>query len=372
MLGQSATRRPSPLVTRLPPTSPHPYTYASSRVWPRTYTVALYILAGVLLLQVTMVISVFWLRAAIVPVNFSPPKAHATPLNTTAAVPANAPPELPDLAVSANRMLLALPSANDTQSQIANLLDRARTFRSNAGTATDPAVFDNDRKEELITLLQAEDLDPRNPDALRGLADLYDKLDDVPLSKIYWQRLLDLGPAVGRSYVDASDQINYFQQGSASDPLRIPSTLNRLVYIDEVTKTPVKNVNGAPQFQLRTVLMRKDPAMPDFDQKKLQPYVIFYQRMPDSAGSPGGTLVPDLRPHKGGFDNTFLFWNKTLQEGFNVEYALPVPGTPGPDGKPMGEYYGFVIGIYYDKTLQDARSEPADLITRLPLPDGIE
>ena len=23
--------------------------------------------------------------------------------------------------------------------------------------------------------------------------------------------------------------------------------------------------------------MRKDPTMPDFDQKKLQPYVIFYQ-----------------------------------------------------------------------------------------------
>ena len=38
----------------------------------------------------------------------------------------------------------------------------------------------------------------------------------------------------------------------------------------------------------------------------------------------------------------------------------------------MGEYYGYVIGIYYDKVLQDVRSEPADLISRLPLPDGIE
>jgi len=152
----------------------------------------------------------------------------------------------------------------------------------------------------------------------------------------------------------------------AADALEAPSILGRTVYVAAVEKTPVETQAAGPQFHLRTVLMRKDATMPDFDQKKLQPYVIFYQLMPD------GTLAPDLRPHKSGFDDMFLFWNKKTQEAFTVEYNLPVSGTTGPDGKPMGEYYGFVIGIYYDKTLQDVRSEPADLITRLPLPDGIE
>jgi hypothetical protein len=85
-----------------------------------------------------------------------------------------------------------------------------------------------------------------------------------------------------------------------------------------------------------------------------------------------GTLAPDLRPHKSSFDHVFLFWNGTPKEAFTVDYTLPIADTPGPDGKLMGKYYGFVIGVYYDKTLQDVRSEPADLITRLPLPDAIE
>ena len=95
------------------------------------------------------------------------------------------------------------------------------------------------------------------------------------------------------------------------------------------------------------------------------------------AGDPGtvptaATLKPDLRPHKGGFQNFFLFQDKRQKEPLTVEYTLPIPGTLGTDGKRMGEYYGYVIGIYYDKVLQDVRSEPADLISRLPLPDGIE
>jgi hypothetical protein len=95
--------------------------------------------------------------------------------------------------------------------------------------------------------------------------------------------------------------------------------------------------------------------------------VIFYQQMPD------GRLVPDLRQHKGSFDDTFLFWHNKPKEAFGVDYLMPTPGQPDPQtGEPPGEYYGFVIGIYYNKILQDARSEPADLVKRMPLPGAIE
>ncbi len=123
---------------------------------------------------------------------------------------------------------------------------------------------------------------------------------------------------------------------------------------------------GQAQFHLRTALLRKDPKMPAFDQKKLQPYVIFYQQMPD------GSLTPDLGQHKGSFDDTFLFWGDRTNEPFGVDYIMPVPGAPGPNNTTMGKYYGFVIGIYYDKALQDARSEPSDLINQMPLPPEIE
>jgi hypothetical protein len=336
----------------------------SLRVRPTTYTVAVYVLAAVLLFEVVMVISVFWLRSMVVPVNFQVPKAHGAlaAAKPEPFIPLILPPDVPNLAVSGTRTLLALPSANDKQTQMGNYLDQARNRRRA-----------NDLKGAVAVLIQAEDLDPRNPDVLQGLAETYYLLNDPVRSKAYWQRMVDLGPAVGQAYSLARDHVVLLNSTRDADALQAPSILGRTIYIDSVEKTPVDTESGAPMFKLRVVLMRKDPNMPDFDQRKLQPYVIFYQNTGDSASIPGpASLHADLRPHKGGFDDIFLFQDKRTKEALTVEYTLPVPGTPGPDGKPMGDYYGYVIGIYYDKTLQDVRSEPADLLTRLPLPDGIE
>jgi hypothetical protein len=335
----------------------------SLRVRPTTYTVAVYVLAVVLLFEVVMVISVFWLRSMVVPVNFQVPKAFpAVATKPVPFIPPILPPDVPNLAVSGKRTLLSLPSANDKQTQMGNFLDQARDLRRQ-----------NDLKGAVNVLVQAEDLDPRNPDALQGLAEVYYLLNDPVRSKIYWQRLVDLGPAVGRAYSLARDHVLLLNSTPNADALQAPSVLGRDVYVDSVEKTPVDTQGGAPVFRLRVVLMRRDPTDPTFDQQKLQPYVIFYQNTGDPASTPGpDALKADLRPHRGGFEDILLFKDKRLKEALTVEYTLPVPGTPGPDGKPMGEYYGYVIGIYYDKTLQDVRSEPADLITRLPLPDGIE
>ena len=87
---------------------------------------------------------------------------------------------------------------------------------------------------------------------------------------------------------------------------------------------------------------------------------------------PDGTLVPDLGQRKGAFDDSFLFANGRSSEAFRVNYVMPIPGSPGPNGATQGQYYGFVIGLYYDKTLQDVRSEPSDLCTRMALPQEIE
>jgi hypothetical protein len=326
-----------------------------SRVTVRGRPAAVYVLGAVLVLEAASIISVFWMRAMVVPVNFQVPKPHAlaNAMSGTPTFTKNG--ELPNLTVSPRRGLLALPTAGDSETQIGNLLDQAKLLRQQ-----------NDLKGELNVLIEAEDIDPRNPDVLQALAKIYNELNDPVRSKIYWQRLFDLGPAVGQPYAIARDQIQHLNSSADASTLEAPSLLGRAIYIDGVEKTPVQTINGVPQFQVRTVLMRKDPNMPDFDQKKLQLFVIFYQQMSD------GTLAPDLRPHKSSFDDVFLFWNKNPKEAFTVDYTLPIADTPGPDGKLMGKYYGFVIGVYYDKTLQDVRSEPADLISRLPLPDAIE
>ena len=68
-----------PSVTQLP--SPHRYPtdlQHGKRLRPKTYTVAVYLVGAVILLQVVMFILVFWLRAMVVSVNVNLPNALGT------------------------------------------------------------------------------------------------------------------------------------------------------------------------------------------------------------------------------------------------------------------------------------------------------
>jgi hypothetical protein len=360
------------IVTNLPSSSRfHPIPQHSKRLRPMAYYVAVYLVGVVILLQIGMLISVFWLRAMVVPVSVVVPKGvtpklaiSSTPVVIKSPVTPKPkapplPPPLPILpsieAAVEHPALLSVPATSDPVTRIATLNDEAQIFQHH-----------NDLDTAMETLIKAEDLDPRNPVTLKNIAEIYYLRNNPAQSKIYWQRLVDLGPGVGTVYAVAKDHVLLLDSNHAADPLREPSEHRRLLYINHVEKTPVETLNGQPQFHLRTVLMRKDSKMPGFDQKKLQPYVVFYQIMPD------GTLLPDVAQHRGAFENTFLFWGNTDSEAFGVDYIMPSPGTRGPTGQPVGEYYGFVIGIYYNKELQDCYAEPADLSTRMPLPVEIE
>ncbi len=317
-----------------------------------------------------MVISVFWLRAMVVSVNTNPPKAQPgttslyTPKTPKPNGPGNLTPidsngvvRLPSLEAPSHMHtgLLQVPTASDKEVQVSTLNDEAHVF-----------LRENDYPSALDLLVKAEDIDPRSPTTLRNLAETYNLMNHPVLAKLYWQRVVDLGASVGTIYAVAKDHVLLLDSGGESNPLHEPSTLPRQIYVSSVEKSPVDTRQGAAQFEVRAVLRRQDPSMPNFDQKKLQPYVIFYQQMPD------GSLVPDLNQRKGSFDDTLLFWNSRPSEAFRVTYFMPIPGTKGPNDAVQGEYYGFVIGLYYDKTLQDVRSEPSDLCTRMALPQEIE
>jgi hypothetical protein len=344
------TRSPTP--QRLPLAPQYP-----KRVRPKTYTVAVYLVGAIFALQAGMVISVFWLRAMVVSVNVQVPKARVTvapPVKPAEPISRTGPvlPRLPGLEATPQSAILSVPTISSKQEQVANLNDEAQVL-----------LHQNDLKNAAKVLQNAEDLDPRNPTTLKNLAETYYLLNDSVAARNYWQRIADLGPGVGTVYALAKDHVLLLN--SEANTLAQSSPFPRGVYIDEVQKTPVETVNGQPQFRLRPVLVRKNSTLP-FDQKKLQVYVIFYQAMPD------GHLLPDLSQHKGSFEDTFLFWGNIMREPFSVDYLLPTPGALQPDKSVAGDYYGFVIGIYYDKVLQDARSEPTDLIRRIPLPSEIE
>ena len=358
---------PDRSVTRVPDPDRH-YPKHAKRLRPKTYSVAVYLVVAIVALQVVMLISVFWLRAMVVSVNVNVPKGTGkyaeklppyNPNATKSSRPGGAGPDFPSLPSLSTSIvhpaLLKVPGAADDLAQIETLNEEAQVF-----------LHQNDYSSALDLLVRAEDIDPRNPTTLQNLAETYNLTNDSVRSKIYWQRLVDLGPAVGTVYAVARDHVLLLNSGHESDPLKQTSTLDRVVYVDSVEKTPVETHDGSPQFHVRAVLKRKDPQMANFDQKKLQPYVIFYQQMPD------GSLTPDLGQRKGSFDDTFLFWGDKASEPFGVNYIMPVAGAAGPNNTPQGKYYGFVIGLYYDKVLQDVRSEPSDLCSRMALPQEIE
>ena len=324
------------------------------RVRPKTYTVAVYIVCGIVLLQIGMLISVFWLRALVVSVNVHLPKARLGHFSTVPIVPKVVMPELPRLpglaTSSVSPTLLKVPGTSDPLQQVSTLNDEAQLL-----------LHQNDLRHTAQILNQAEDLDPRNPTTLQNLAETYYLMNDSPRAKVYWQRLADLGPGVGRLYDLAQDHVMLLNTTADARTLVETSPFPRNIYIDQVEKSPVETATGQPYFHLKTVLMRKDPTAP-FEQKRLQVYVIFYLKTSD------GQFAPDLGQHKGAFEDTFLFWHKTAREAFGVDYLLPASG----EENKAGDYYGFVIGIYYDKVLQDARSEPSDFVRRMPLPEAIE
>ncbi len=345
------------MTENLDPNRRIPGTKHVKRVRPKTYSVAVYMVFGFIALQVAMVISVFWLRAMVVSVNVRLPNAAAgnPASNGIPGTPPKIKPAdacLPSISPSA---LLKVPGATDELAQIDTLNQEAQVF-----------LHQNDYQSALDLLIRAEDIDPRHPTTLTNMAETYNLTNNPVRSRMYWQRLVDLGPAVGTVYAAARDHVLLLDSGHEADPLKESSTLNRVIFVQTVEKSPVETRSGNAQFHVRTELRRKDPKMPSFEQRKLQPYVIFYQQMPD------GSLVPDLGQRKGAFKDTFLFWGSQTTEAFGVDYVIPVPGTPGPNNTTQGKYYGFVIGLYYDKVLQDVRAEPSDLSSRMPLPQEIE
>jgi tetratricopeptide (TPR) repeat protein len=339
-------------------------------VRPKTYTVAVYLVGAVLLLQAGMLVSIFWLRAMVVSVNVRLPKAKPVVVQPAPKPPPPfvGPPKPPDLlkrgpilprlpgiaTAGQAPALLSVPTNSSRLEQIGVLNDEAQIL-----------LHQNDLKSAAKVLRSAEDIDPRNPTTLKSLAETYYLLNDSVMAKEYWQRIADLGPGVGTVYALAKDHVLLLDSTAEANPLSEPSPFARAVYIDRVEKTPVETSTGQPQFHLTAVVRRKDAHVP-FDQKKLQVYVIFYDQ------DANGQLQPDLTQHKGAFQDTLLFWNNKTRESFDVDYLMSTADPLGGDGAPATDYYGFVIGIYYDKVLQDARSEPTDLVVRTALPREIE
>ncbi len=64
-------------------------------------------------------------------------------------------------------------------------------------------------------------------------------------------------------------------------------------------------------------------------------------------------------------------WADDMPEILEITDILPdseLPGSAASNGSPGRKYEGYIVGVYYNKELQDFRSDPANLQKKFPLP----
>jgi hypothetical protein len=61
-------------------------------------------------------------------------------------------------------------------------------------------------------------------------------------------------------------------------------------------------------------------------------------------------------------------WSNATTKFLAATYVRPKTQAPSPDGR---QYGGFIVRVYFDSQLQDARAMPAELLTLFPAPDQI-
>jgi len=100
------------------------------------------------------------------------------------------------------------------------------------------------------------------------------------------------------------------------------------------------------------------------DTSQVQVAAFFYDRTEDGEVSPTESKV------KTQWISQPVDWAEEMPEILEITDILPdsdLPGSAASNGSPGRKYEGYVVGVYYNKELQDFRADPASLQKKFPL-----
>jgi len=148
------------------------------RLRPKTYSIAIYVVAFFLLVEAGFLLSVFWCRQEFVLETQGPamPATADTVEETSQPAPRLTPPPSD---ITPPR--LPVPKVATPEDRVLELNEQARTFRLNG-------QLDQCR----TTLQQALELDPKHPNTLMNLAMLEEAQDKFEDALGYWQKVVAL------------------------------------------------------------------------------------------------------------------------------------------------------------------------------------
>jgi len=392
-----------------------PQSAASKRLRPKTYILAVYITLAVALIQVMVLVSIFWLRHKVKIDTRSPapamghdlipvPPALSMPGAAAPAPPAPAPITLEPTLGAAR---LSVPV--DPMQRIADLDREAYGYMQQG-------EYDLAR----VALLEAENIDARHPLTLRYEAELAEAEADWNRSAGYWQRIVDLGPDAGDLKATAPQRLAAARahlmaatlaaaqakispppapakpaaplnaaaanhpapvssapaaspvpapaqaQASAPAPAMVPppsaassapstgADAGTVFHVSPAESVPLTGNAELSGFTLRLPIVPANAAVA-IDPGKVGIKLFFYDQIQ------GGVIVPTNAHLAVAFENPRATWLNGRSEVLRAVYQRPTDAAPGAQS-----YYGYVFRLYYDGNLVEERSDPASLLSLFP------
>lgn len=357
-------------VPRPVPTAHH----RSKRVRPKTYVFAFYMTVGIALIPLAAIGSVFWLRHRVQIDTHSPAllrkqaEIQASAPAPAAAVPVPSPaaePVQPSLKPSLGPARLTVPV--DPVQQVFDLDQQAYGYMQQG-------EYDLAR----VTLLQAENINPKDARTLGYQGELAEAERDWPRAVSYWQRVADLGPAAGTLASSAPQRLQAAKArasaaaaapgpASAAPAPSSPAAKPASVPVPAAAKAvpapaaaPVaapglkvgpieKTAAGNADFVLRIPIL--NPGGGAVDPGKVGIKLFFYD---DAKGGP----VPTNARLDVSFEALRPSWTGGRTEVLRAYYQK----TAGPGAR----FYGYLFRLYYGNVLVEERADPPSLLQLYP------
>ncbi|MEM9444678.1 MAG: hypothetical protein AAGA18_04925 [Verrucomicrobiota bacterium] len=309
------------------------------RLRPKTYSIAIYIVALFILLEVLALGFVFYFRKQAVEIE----NVEAA-LAEEIAIPSSSPVELVAsgdsvVAPSDAKSRLSIAEAEPTEEKIMKLNEEARLFRNDGDFTLAEAALKN-----------ALALDPEYPATLANLAMLEEARKDNEKARSYWMKIIDMKDnekavgvlALAKERAALIEERNRLESETLAREKQLFETTNVLAI--KAVRTipdplPEEPSYIAREFDLAFVGKELDPA-------KVKVQVLYYEK--DQAGE----LVTGQI--SASFVSKYPDWKGKGVETLTTKWSSS-------SGK---SYYGYVMRLYYDGKVQDERAEPRSLLEK--------
>jgi tetratricopeptide (TPR) repeat protein len=328
---------------------------SEKRVRTRTYSIGLYLVVFVILLQISAVVSVFWLRRA-VQVDLEAPRLRATSVVALPAPPLPPPPAdpIPPTTPAPVKPARPQPESQVLQPQASGRLDLAAALDPQARILAlniEARRFQSEGDADLAraALLEAENLSPSHPATLRLSAEIAEQQGDRARALTYWQRLLALGSAAAEHSEIAGLRV----QVLSAPPAPTRTIPNSLLSAGPIELTVTLDNETTYEFNLKIPITRQANA-PEIKPADVAIKLYFYDL------NEKGEIIPTSAARKTFWLGNNPDWLKQSVEVLGASYRLTRSAA---DNK----FFGYVFRLYYQGRLQDEKGQPARILAMFPV-----